>query len=232
MELIRILIVDPDIQTRNLIREMLSDAHFAMDEAIDGITAIKLFRRQNYQLVLLNMILPELDGRNAFIQIRQLSDVPIFILCDDPSDEKCIAAFALGADEYIPKPFHPKALFSRIKVFLRRNGVLEKDHDKRVFYKGLYIDIAAHAVSVDELVVSLTPKKYALLAFLSQNPNRAFSRDALLNEVWGSDFFGSERTVDTHIKSLRKSIQPYGHYLVTIWGYGYKFEANATPEKI
>jgi DNA-binding response OmpR family regulator len=225
MGAIRLLIAETDPVTRTLIRQAASEEGFVMDEAVDGITAIKLFRRNEYPLILLNMSLPELDGRNVLIQIRKLSDVPIFILCDNATDEHCLAGFKLGADDVIRKPFHAPELMARIKVFLRRSGSMQGVPERRVSFKGLYIDTFSHSVYVDEQPVFLTPKEYALLAFLSQNPNRAFPRNILLDEVWGSDFYGSERTVDTHIKSLRNSIKPYDQYLVTVWGYGYKFEA-------
>lgn len=221
----RLLVVDPDPLTRSAIREMIASEPFTMDEAIDGITAIKLFRRHHYRLVLINMELPELDGRNVFIQLRKLSDVPIFVMCHAPSDQHCYEAYQLGADDYIRKPFKPQELLYRIKVILRRTGEITAPQTQRLTYKGLYIDGFSHTVYVDEQCVQLTPKKFALLDFLSQHPNRAFSRSELLDQVWGSDFYGSERTVDTHIKSLRNSIKPYGDYLVTVWGYGYKFEA-------
>jgi len=221
---IRLLIAETDPVTRTIIRKAASEEGFALDEAVDGITAIKLFRRNEYPLIMLNMSLPELDGRNVLIQMRKLSDVPIFILCDQPTNENCLTGYKLGADEFIRKPFHAPELMARIKVFLHRSGATKVVPQRRVSYKGLYIDTFSHSVYVDEQPVLLTPKEYALLAFLSQNPNRAFPRNILLDEVWGSDFFGSERTVDTHVKSLRNSIKPYDSYLVTVWGYGYKFE--------
>lgn len=225
MDPIRLLVVDASLSTRNAIREIATAEKFIMDEAIDGITAIKLFRRFDYRLILLNVDLPELDGRNVCIQIRKLSDVPIFILCDHPHETKCLSAYELGADDYIRKPFNPQELLCRMKVFLRRSGQIQVERKQQITYKGLYIDTFSHGVYVDEILVPLTPKKYDLLYFLSQHPHRAFSRSELLDQVWGEDFLGSERTVDTHIKSLRSSIKPYEDYLVTIWGYGYKFEA-------
>ncbi len=225
MNLIRILVVDAEPAARAAIREGAAAAGLSVDEAVDGIAAIKLFRRNEYPLVLLNMELPELDGRNVFIQMRMISDVPIFILCDRPTEEKCLAAYQLGADDYIRKPFHAQELMAHIRAFLRRRGAIQESVEKKTAYKGLYIDTFSHTAYIDEKPILLTPKEYALLAFLSQNPNRAFTRDNLLDEVWGPDFIGSERTVDTHVKSLRGAINPYGHYLVTVWGYGYKFEA-------
>ena len=225
MDPVRLLVVDPDPVLRTALRAEARAAGLVLDEAVDGISAIKMFRRNDYPLVLLNMDLPELDGRNVFIQLRSVSDVPIFILCDHPTDANCQAAYQLGADDYLRKPIVAVELMAHIQAFLRRNGPAQTASARKVSYRGLYIDTFSHTVYVDEQPIQLTPKKYALLAFLSQNPNRAYPRDVLLDEVWGPDFIGSERTVDTHIKSLRSSIRPYDHYLVTVWGYGYKFEA-------
>ncbi len=226
MDPVRLLVVDPDPVLRTALRAEARSAGLVLDEAVDGISAIKMFRRNDYPLVLLNMDLPELDGRNVFLQLRSVSDVPIFILCDHPTDANCQAAYQLGADDYLRKPIVSAELVAHIQAFLRRNGSAQTTTaERKVSYRGLYIDTFSHTVYVDEQPIQLTPKKYALLAFLSQNPNRAYPREILLDEVWGPDFIGSERTVDTHIKSLRSSIRPYDHYLVTVWGYGYKFEA-------
>jgi len=224
MEKARILVVDEDLKTRLIIRELALKNGYELDEAIDGITAIKLFRRHNYCLILLNFEIPELDGRNVFIQLRKNTEIPVFVLCDNPSDEHCLAAYKMGADDYIRKPFQSEELLARMKVFLRRCGAIKAEPEQHMNYQGLYIDTVAHVVYIDDHPILLTPKKYALLSFLSQNPNKAYTRAMLLDQVWGSDFFGSDRTIDTHIKSLRNSIKPYDHYLVTIWGYGYKFE--------
>lgn len=224
MDNTRLLIADKSAPNRTLVRDICAQEGWMLDEAVDGITAIKLFRRNGYRLVLLNPVLPELDGRNVLIQLRQVSDVPIFLLCEAPADDSCLEGYRLGADEVLRTPLHGGELAARIKVFLRRSGTSVSREDPPLAYKGLFIDTFSHAVHVDEHPVTLTPRQYALLSFLSQHPNRVFSREALLDEVWGEDFSGTGRTVDTHIKALRQLIAPYDPYLVTVWGYGYKFE--------
>lgn len=224
MDIVRLLVADPNPQPRAAIREFCSTEGWMLDEALDGITAIKLFRRNGYRLVMLNPNLPELDGRNVLIQLRNVSDVPIFLLCDAPNETQCLDGYRLGADDVVRVPFSTAELAARIKVFLRRTGSATREDEPKLAYKGLYIDTFSHTVYVNETPVLLPPRQYALLAFLSQNPNRAFSRESLLDEVWGEDFAGTGRTVDTHIKALRQRIEPYGHYLATVWGYGYKFE--------
>lgn len=224
MDTIRLLVADPNPKSRSALLEICSGQGWMMDEALDGIMAIKMFRRSGYRLVLLNPALPELDGRNVLIQLRNISDVPIFLLCEDPSETQCLDCYGLGADDVVRVPFSNAELAARIKVFLRRTGTVAETKEPMLAYKGLYIDTFSHTVYVNEKPVILAPRQYALLAFLSAHPNRVFTREALLDEVWGEEFAGTARTVDTHVKAIRQRIEPYGHYLVTVWGYGYKFE--------
>jgi len=223
MEDIRLLVVDGDSTTRGVIRKKATEEGYACDEAADGISAIKLFRRRDYNLLLIDTQLPELDGANVCRQIRRMSDVPIIIISERGSEADKLFGFELGADDYVVKPFSVLELFARIKVFLHRGGGQSRSAPSKISFGGLFIDSVSRTVYVDDRMVQLTPKEYDLLFFLSQNPNKAFSRDMLLNEVWGYDFTGSDRTVDTHIKTLRENIKPYDQYIVTVWGFGYKF---------
>lgn len=223
MSEIRLLIVDSDSSVRGTIKKAAAAEGFLCDEAADGIAAIKLFRRNDYNVILLDIELPELDGRNVCSQIRKVSDVPIIIVTARNNEEERLEGFEIGADDFVSKPFSSSELMARVKVFLHRSGVLSKKLPGKISFNGLFIDTFSHTVCIDDQVVQLTPKEYALLFFLSQNPNKAFSRDALLNEVWGYEFAGSERTVDTHIKTLRENIKPYDRHIVTVWGFGYKF---------
>lgn len=220
---VRLLIVDGDESVRNIIREKAAGEGFACDEAADGIAAIKLFRRYDYSLILLETDLPQLDGRNVCRQVRKVSDVPIIIVTTRTGEADRLAGFDLGADDYVLKPFSSCELMARVKVFLRRSGGIDKAVPQKVSFSGLFIDTVSRSVYADDRLVQLTPKEHDLLFFLSQNPNKAFSRDILLNEVWGYDFSGSDRTVDTHIKTLRENIKPYDVYIMTVWGFGYKF---------
>lgn len=224
MEEVRVLLVSRDDDTRSATHNRIRENGWTADEATDGIAALKLFRRNEYQFILMSLELPELDGRNVLIQMRKVSDVPIFVFCSHQSETDCLDVYNIGADDCIVTPFSDTVLIAKMRVFLRRSGTRLALTEPKVSYKGLHIDTYSHTVFVDETPISLTPKQYALLSFLSQNPNRAFSRAVLLDEVWGPDFDGSDRTVDTHIKSLRICIQPYESCIATVWGYGYKFE--------
>lgn len=220
---IRLLIVDQSGAIRSEIRQLAVSQGYSYDEAADGIAALKLFRRNDYDLIVLDTDLPELDGRNVCRLIRKTSDVPILFVSARTSEQEKLCAFEIGADDYIVKPFSSRELLARIKVFLYRTGGQMKCVADKIAFDGLFINTVSREVTVDDQPVSLTPKEYDLLFFLSQNPNKAYSREALLNEVWGYCFTGSDRTVDTHIRTLRESIRPYDAYIVTVWGFGYKF---------
>ncbi len=220
---IRLLIVDREESARNQIKKLTEEAGYLYDAAIDGIMAIKLFRRHDYHMIVMDTDLPILDGWNVCRQIRKVSEVPIIIVSANSAERDKLLCFELGADDYVCKPFSSPELLARIKVHLYRSQGIKSAEPSKITFSGLYIDTISHSVSVDDHAVKLTPKEYDLLYFLSQNPNKAYSRENLLNEVWGYEFSGSDRTVDTHIKTLRENIKPYDSYIVTVWGFGYKF---------
>lgn len=220
---IRLLIIDKDESARNQIKKLADNLGYAFDAATDGIMAIKLFRRQDYHLLIMDTDLPMLDGWNVCRQVRKVSDVPIIIVSSNNGEYDKLLAFELGADDYLCKPFSGPELAARMKVFLYRTKGIRLAAPAKMTFNGLLIDTISHSVFVDENTIKLTPKEYDLLFFLSQNPNKAYSRDSLLNEVWGYEFSGSDRTVDTHIKMLRENIKPYDTYIATVWGFGYKF---------
>lgn len=228
MSEVRLLIVDSDATVRNIIKTQIASEDYVIDEAADGISAMKLFRRNNYSVIVLDTLLPELDGWNVCRQIRKVSDAPIIILSGSASEEDKLSFFDIGVDDYITKPFSPKELLARIKVALHRSGTENNLAHRKIIYDGLDIDIISRMVYVDNNCIFLTPREYSLLLFLSQNPLKAFSRDELLTKVWGEDYLGTDRTVDTHIKSLRESIKPYQDYIATVWGYGYIFKGGTT----
>ena len=221
---VRLLIVDGEHTVRSIIKNHIITEGYSADEAADGISALKLFRRNEYNIVILETVLSELDGKNVCRQIRKVSDIPIIIVSAKSDEEDKLTCFEIGVDDYITKPFSPLELMARIRVFLRRSGGRDSIPTRKISFNDLHIDTISRTVFIGDTVAQLTPKEYELLLFLSQNPNKAFSRDTLLNEVWGHDFFGSDRTVDTHIKTLRERIKPYQQYIKTVWGYGYKFE--------
>jgi DNA-binding response OmpR family regulator len=222
---IRLLIVDANATIRSEIKQVAASQGYSYDEAADGIAALKLFRRNDYNAVIMDTDLPELDGRNVCRQIRKASDVPILFISSRTGEQDKLCAFDIGADDFIVKPFYPREVLARIKVFLYRTNGKSNYTPSKITFNGLFINTVSREVTVDDKPVSLTPKEYDLLCFLSQNPNKAYSREALLNEVWGYCFTGSDRTVDTHIRSLRDNIRPYDAYIVTVWGFGYKFVA-------
>ncbi len=226
MDDVRLLLVDFDLVFRNTIKEYFISKGFLVDDAVDGIAAIKLFRRHEYNLILLDTAIPELEGRLVCSQIRKVSDVPIFITSDRSSEEEKLSYYEVGIDDFIIKPISREELLARVHVFLRRTSGKKHLSMKTICCSGIHIDKDSRAVYINEKESQLTPKEYDLLLFLTQNPNKAFSRATLLDEVWGRDFCGSDRTVDTHIKTLRENIKPCQSCIITVWGFGYKLQSE------
>ncbi|MEN6316633.1 MAG: response regulator transcription factor [Clostridiaceae bacterium] len=228
MEKTRILIADDEERIRGLIREYTAPEGYETDEAGDGAQALELFGKHNYNLVVLDVMMPRLDGWTVCREIRKSSQVPVIMLTARGEEYDKLFGFELGVDDYIVKPFSPRELLARMKAIIRRDTKTDKDDplDDRFELEGLSIEFAARNVYVDGKIVDLTPKEYDLLFFFVHNPNRVFSRDQLLNSVWGYDFIGDDRTVDTHVKMLRESLGDYRRFIVTVWGTGYKFESG------
>ncbi|MEW6066106.1 transcriptional regulator [Desulforamulus profundi] len=228
MEKVRILLVDDEERIREMIREYTSLEGYDIDEASDGIEAINLFKQQKYSLVILDVMMPKMDGWSVCREIRKTSQVPVIMLTARGEEYDKLFGFELGVDDYIVKPFSPKELLARMKAIIRRGSSAAENTAKgdRISFEGLVIEFNSRNVYVDGNKVNLTPKEYELLNFFVQNPNRVFSREQLLNSVWGYDFAGDNRTVDTHVKMLRESLADYRKFIVTVWGTGYKFEAG------
>jgi two-component system response regulator ResD len=220
---VRILVADAEAEVRTLVKTHTAFEGYACDEAADGIAAIKLFRRNEYKAIIIDSHLSELDAFNVCRQIRKNSDLPILIVSRQCSEEDRLLLFDIGVDDIISKPFSYKELVARIRVLLRHHTPKNEFTQRRIVFGGLCIDLFSRVVYIDGETVDLTPKEYSLLLFLAQNPNKAMSRDTILNQVWGEDFFGTDRTVDTHIKTLRENIKPYHEYVATVWGFGYIF---------
>lgn len=219
----RLLIADTDAAVRGILRIAAREEGWDCIEAADGITALKLFRHNSFHIALLDYDLAELDGKIVCRQIRKSMNIPVIILSTHSGEAERLAGFAAGGNDYVLKPFYPREIIARIKSLLSLYG--HAPEERKTLVRGkISINLLSHKVTVDNQQLALTPKEYDLLLFFCQNPSRAYSRDALLNLVWGEDFYGSDRTVDTHVKSLRGKIHPYHHYIVTIWGMGYKFE--------
>jgi DNA-binding response OmpR family regulator len=221
---VRIMVADGDELIRRELKTLLNQEGFDVDLVPDGITAIKYFRRYEYHLVILDFLLPELDGKSVIIQLRKISDTPFVLLSSLNDEESIVKAFELGAEDYIRKPFYPKELLARVKVIFRSRMPAQELPKRNLSFDGLYIEPSSHRVFVEDRLVGLTPKEYELLLHMASKPNQAFTRESLLNEIWGPDYYGTDRTVDTHIKTLRDALRPRHHYIATVRGVGYKFD--------
>lgn len=216
----KILIVDDEELIRDVIREYLILEGYEVDEAIDGEDAILKVKSQDYVLIIMDIMMPKKDGYQACKEIRKIKDVPFIMLSARSEEYDKLIGFELGIDDYVTKPFSPKELMARVKAILKRIN-----HESNFYqFAGLKIDDKAHDVFVDDEKVYLTPKEYDLLKFFVTNKNIALSREQLLTNVWGYDFYGDDRTIDTHVKTLRKNLNRYGEFIRTIRGIGYKFE--------
>ena len=220
----KLLVVDDEPKIREVIREYAEFNGYEVTEAEDGMSAVGLCKLNKYDLVILDIKMPKLDGFTACKEIKKISDVPIIMLSARGEEYDKLFGFELGIDDYIVKPFSPKELMARVNVVLERRNSVSKDNSSVLTFDGLEINIAARTVSVDGKRVELTPKEYDLLFYLIKNKNIALSRDKLLSDIWGYDFFGDDRTIDTHIKNLRNNLGPYRDFIVTLRGVGYKFE--------
>ncbi|HPE16504.1 MAG TPA: response regulator transcription factor [Oscillospiraceae bacterium] len=218
----RILLTDDDARIRTIVREYSQAEDWTFVEAGDGEEALKKFASGSFSLVLLDVMMPKLDGWSVLRQIRKTSTVPVILLTARNEEYDRLLGFELGVDDYIGKPFSPRELVARMKALLKRSGAHAAAGEAYV-YEGLRVDPAARTVQIDGEAASLTPKEFDLLAYFVSRPGVAFTRDQLLNHVWGYDFFGDARTVDTHVKSLRDKLGRYRELIVTVWGTGYRF---------
>ncbi len=223
----RILIVDDEINIRKVVREYAEFEGYEVEEADNGMTAVDMAKNKNFDLIVMDVMMPRLDGYSACKEIKKYKSIPVIMLSARGEEYDKLFGFEIGVDDYVVKPFSPKELMARIKAVIKRNNVSNTFviNDK-IKFEGLEIDLAGREVYVNSQKISMTPKEYDLLFFLVRNKNIALSRDKLLEGVWGYDFFGDDRTVDTHIKMLRNSLGEYRKFIVTLRGMGYKFEAN------
>lgn len=219
----RILIVDDEEMIRGVLREYVEFEGHEAFEAEDGMQAVKMCREEDYDLLLMDVMMPHLDGFSAVKEIKKTRDIPVIMLSARSEEYDKLFAFELGVDDYVTKPFSPKEVMARIHAVTKRRE-RNKTRDTYVF-EGLEIDIAGRNVYVDGEKVDLTPKEYELLFYLVQNKGIALTREKLLYDVWGFDFYGDDRTVDTHIKMIRGNLKEYRKFIVTLRGLGYKFEA-------
>ena len=221
----KLLIVDDEFRIRELIKKYALYEGHEVDEAENGEQAVLKCRNNSYDLIIMDIMMPVMDGFQAVEQIRKFSNTPIIMLSARGEEYDRLSGFESGVDDYVVKPFSPKELMMRVAAVLRRAGSESKDDKKSQFvYQGLSIDFSARVVTVDGERVSLTPREYELLFYMVTNKGIALTREQLISKVWGYDFFGDDRTLDTHIKLLRKSLGPYSKLIVTLRGVGYRFE--------
>ena len=223
-----ILIADDEVKMRKLLREYLVLEGYDIFEASNGEEAIEQFGMREYEAVLLDVMMPLVDGWTVLRTIRRSSDVPVVMLTARGEEYDKLFGFELGADDYMVKPFSPKELMARLKAVTKRNKKGRDNEAEGYEYEGLKIDTSARAVYIDGSQVKMTPKEYELLIYLAGNKNRALTRQQILDGVWGLDFFGDDRTVDTHVKVLRESLGPYKGMVSTVWGVGYKFDPEGS----
>lgn len=221
----RILIVDDEIKIRTVVREYAEFEGYEVSEAENGMDAVEICKKDDFDLIIMDIMMPRLDGFSACKEIRKNKNIPVIMLSARGEEYDKLFGFEIGIDDYVVKPFSPKELMARVKVVLKRNSA-DTGETEILKFEGLEINIMGREVLVDGVPASMTPKEYDLLFYLVKNKNLALTRDKLLEEVWGYDFYGDDRTVDTHIKMLRNSIGKYRKYIVTLRGMGYKFDAS------
>lgn len=226
----KILIVDDDSNICELLRLYLEKESWDTVIAYDGVKALELFESEKPDLILLDVMMPQLDGWQVCRRIRKISDCPIIMLTAKGEVFDRVLGLELGADDYVIKPFETKEVVARIKAILRRTGAREPEAVKEVRYDKLYINMENYELRVNGVQVDTPPKEMELIFHLASNPGRAYTRDQLLDEVWGFDYSGESRTVDVHVKRLREKLEGVSDQweLKTVWGVGYKFEVKET----
>ncbi|HIU61095.1 MAG TPA: response regulator transcription factor [Candidatus Coproplasma excrementigallinarum] len=222
----KVLIVDDEEMIRNVLKEYVEFEGNEAFEAADGMEAVRMCRDNDYDVILMDVMMPRLDGFSAVKEIRKTKDIPVIMLSARGEEYDKLFGFEIGIDDYVTKPFSPKEVMARINAVTKRRNA-DKEEAKSDVYKfeGLTIDMAGRNVYVDGEKAELTPKEYEILFYFVKNRGIALTREKLLMDVWGFDFYGDDRTVDTHIKMLRSNLKQYRKFIVTLRGLGYKFEA-------
>lgn len=223
MESVKILVVDDEANMRRLVKDFLNKKGYTVLEAADGMEALHVFyNNSDIAVILLDVMMPKLDGWQVCREIRETSQVPIMMLTARSDERDELLGFELGVDEYITKPFSPKIVVARVEAILRRSG--HQDKEEILSLDGIVLNKSAHMVTVDEKEIELSYKEFELLAYFLENKGIALSREKILNGVWNYDYFGDERTVDTHVKKLRSKLGSKGELIKTVWGLGYRLE--------
>lgn len=223
-----LLIVDDEELIREVIKEYSIYEGYHIFEAEDGNQALEIVKKNDIDAIVLDIMMPKLDGFSTYKEIKKIKNIPTIILSARSDEYDKLFGFELGVDDYLTKPFSPKELIARIKAITKRYHPKEN----RFVYQDLIIDFQGYAIYIEEKEIKVTPKEFEILAYLIQNKNIAVSREALLSQIWGYDFFGDDRTVDTHIKMLRNSLGKYRDIIHTVRGVGYKFEIKETSSSI
>ncbi len=218
-----ILVCDDELMIRKLIRKYAEFEGHAVDEAANGMEAVMKCRNEKYDIIIMDIMMPELDGFSACREIRKTSSLPIIMLSARGEEYDKINGFELGVDDYVVKPFSPKELMLRINAIMKRT-VKKESENEIITIDGLCADLTARTVTIDGVRADMSPKEYDLFFYMLKNKNIALTREKLITEVWGYDFYGDDRTLDTHIKLLRKSLGDYSKHIVTLRGVGYRFE--------
>ncbi len=224
----KILLVEDEDRIREMIKEYLENEGFIVTEAIDGADALEKFKSFEYDMMVLDVMLPRVDGWSVCREVRRTSSIPMLMLTARGEEYDRLFGFELGVDDYIVKPFSPKELVARMKAVLKRSrNAAGNGFSADLFeYKGLSVNISSRRVAIDGKNIDMTPKEFDLISFFVKNRDRVFTREQLLNQVWGYEFGGDYRTVDTHIKMLRESLGEHRGLIVTVWGVGYRFETE------
>ncbi len=224
MEEKTILVVDDESRMRKLVRDFLAMNNFRVLEAQDGEEGLDVFlKNKDIDLIILDVMMPKMDGWQTAKEIRRISKVPIIMLTAKDTEKDELTGFSIGVDEYISKPFSPRVLVARVEAVLRRT---KPDESSTISSEGITIDKMAHTVTIDGKQIDLSFKEFELLAYFMEHAGIALSRENILNNVWNYDYYGDARTIDTHVKKLRSKMGEKGECIKTIWGMGYKFEAD------
>lgn len=223
MDKVKILVVDDESRMRKLVKDFLVKKDYHVIEAGDGVEALDIFYEQkDIDLIILDVMMPKMDGIEVLKEIRENSKVPVILLTAKGEERDELTGFSAGADEYISKPFSPKILVARVEALLRRSNIITDE--EQIEIGGIVLDKATHTVTIDGSLIDLSFKEFELLSYFMENQSLALSREKILNHVWNYDYFGDARTIDTHVKKLRSKMGDKGEYIKTIWGMGYKFE--------
>lgn len=219
-----ILVVDDEVMIREVIKEYGTLYDYKVLEAQDGLEALEVISKNKVDCVILDIMLPNMDGFTTCKKLKEKADVPIIMLSARVSEDDKLLGFNMGIDDYVEKPFSPKVLMARVKVVIERNNNMNSTGNSIIKQDGIEIDTIGHTLKIDGKEIHVTNKEFDLLLYFLRNPNMAISREILLEKIWGNDAYIFDRTIDTHIKMLRKSLGKYGDKIITVRGVGYKFE--------